>query len=66
MTNTQHTDGMGFTEYQWERMWNSETATSTAYHSSDDEEAGWQRVYDAAIAAGATEAEAIDAADSEA
>lgn len=32
------TDGMGYTEQEWERMWNSETATSTVYRPGDDDE----------------------------
>ena len=31
------TDGLGYTEAQWERMWNSETATSTVHRESDDD-----------------------------
>ena len=31
------TDGMGFTEHEWERMWESESATSTVHRSEDDD-----------------------------
>jgi hypothetical protein len=30
------TDGMGFTELDWETTWNSETATSTVHRASFD------------------------------
>jgi hypothetical protein len=31
-------DGLGFTEQEWEKMWESETATSTVHKSSMDDE----------------------------
>jgi hypothetical protein len=64
MENTaQHTDGMGFTEYQWERMWNSETATGTVHRSADDSD--WDTLYSKGIAAGMSEDEAVEYADAE-
>lgn len=35
---TATTDGMGFTEREWETLWNSETATSTVHRAADDDE----------------------------
>ena len=34
--DTMHTAGMGFTEREWENLWNSETATSTVHRATDD------------------------------
>jgi hypothetical protein len=33
-----HTDGMGYTEREWETLWNSETATSTVHRAAFDDE----------------------------
>jgi len=65
MTKTQatYTDGMGFTDDEWERMWNSETATSTVHRASDDDEDAWQEAYDRHFAANGDEDAAIDYAD---
>lgn len=64
-TNGTYTDGNGYTEDEWERMWNSETATSTVHRASDDDEEAWTEVFDAAIRAGASHDEATDKADAE-
>lgn len=46
------TDGMGFTELEWEKTWESETATATVHKAEFDDESYCEGCDSAVVYAG--------------